>query len=254
MVQSNDKRAPGNDENIAPRRSSGVKSSQGALGHGGMIVPVKPASYLNRCSVRRASVDRSLRSNCSLRSDMESIEEDDVADVDFTGLDAVMDDLARHIGVSPPTSSSMASSWLSGDKIIGKKSSPTTSKGREGSMTTLVRCVVVSSVVGTLAFASLAIGYTIVEHRLDRMDGRGEIVDDGRDNDESQELFEMAERVVLACSEESLDADMSACRDACHSKMCCFETGIYSCEEEEEEDCAVYAGCEALVGFPSDFS
>lgn len=231
-------RAPGKVDEIAPRGSSG-ESLHGALGDGGEIirsfVPSKTAS-LHRCSVARASIDRNLRSNHNPRSNMETIYDDVVTNADLS---------AR-----ATSSISLANSWISGDRIIGKT---TTSKGCGGSMTLLVQCVVVLSLIGMLALTSLAIGYTVVKYRLNRIvGGTGEIVDDGDDESREQELLEMAEHVVLACSEETLDADMSECQELCHSRMCCFETGIYSCEEEEGRDCAVYAGCEALVGVPSD--
>lgn len=61
-----------------------------------------------------------------------------------------------------------------------------------------------------------------------------------------QQLLETAERVTTACSENRLNEDISACQILCHPNMCCFERGIYSCEEDENINCAVYAGCEAL--------
>ena len=50
-----------------------------------------------------------------------------------------------------------------------------------------------------------------------------------------------------ACSENKLNEDMSECQKNCQSSICCFESGEYSSEEDEFKDCAVYAGCEALV-------
>eukprot|EP00580_Thalassiosira_gravida_P008834 CAMPEP_0201637530 /NCGR_PEP_ID=MMETSP0493-20130528/12247_1 /ASSEMBLY_ACC=CAM_ASM_000838 /TAXON_ID=420259 /ORGANISM="Thalassiosira gravida, Strain GMp14c1" /LENGTH=225 /DNA_ID=CAMNT_0048110081 /DNA_START=38 /DNA_END=715 /DNA_ORIENTATION=- len=65
---------------------------------------------------------------------------------------------------------------------------------------------------------------------------------------EQQELLEIAESVVTVCSEEQLDIDMGPCQTICHASMCCFEEDEkYSCEDERDMDCAVYAGCEALV-------
>jgi len=63
---------------------------------------------------------------------------------------------------------------------------------------------------------------------------------------EQQRLLEIAERVVSACSEYKLNEDLSDCQKLCHSNMCCFEKGQYSCEDDESKDCAVYAGCEGL--------
>ena len=66
-----------------------------------------------------------------------------------------------------------------------------------------------------------------------------------------QERLEIAQRIVLACSEQGLSEDMSACQKLCHSKLCCFENDEYSCKDDESKECAVYAGCDALVdGIP----
>jgi len=63
---------------------------------------------------------------------------------------------------------------------------------------------------------------------------------------QQQQLLEIAERVAMACSEHNLNDDISDCQNLCHSNMCCFATGFYSCEKDENINCAVYAGCEAL--------
>ena len=62
-----------------------------------------------------------------------------------------------------------------------------------------------------------------------------------------QKLLEIAERVVLACSESTLDGDMSDCRALCHDAMCCFDGGGYSCADDEGRNCAAYAGCSNLM-------
>ena len=51
----------------------------------------------------------------------------------------------------------------------------------------------------------------------------------------------------MACSERSLNEDMSACQKLCHGNLCCFDEGEYSCKDDESKDCAVFAGCEALI-------
>ena len=63
------------------------------------------------------------------------------------------------------------------------------------------------------------------------------------------ELLEIAERVITACSEDKLNEDMKECQSLCHSRMCCFEESgsDYSCQLDTSKNCAVYAGCEALV-------
>mmetsp|Transcript_12236 Transcript_12236/g.26043 ORF Transcript_12236/g.26043 Transcript_12236/m.26043 type:complete len:250 (-) Transcript_12236:166-915(-) len=69
----------------------------------------------------------------------------------------------------------------------------------------------------------------------------------GDTNQEQQELLETAERVSTACSENKLNEDLSECQKLCHSMLCCFQGGDYSCEMDKGQKCAVYAGCEALV-------
>jgi len=64
---------------------------------------------------------------------------------------------------------------------------------------------------------------------------------------EQQRLLELAQQVLSACSESKLNEDISDCQHLCRSNLCCFEKGQYSCEDDEEKECAVYAGCEALM-------
>ena len=74
---------------------------------------------------------------------------------------------------------------------------------------------------------------------------------DGESSTQQQQLLEMAERVITACDENKLNEDMSDCQHLCHGSMCCFETDEYGCQDDASKDCAVYAGCEALVtGIP----
>jgi len=85
-----------------------------------------------------------------------------------------------------------------------------------------------------------------------------------------QEMLELAEQITLACGESSLlrsgssvsssgsaggggggvDArsGMSSCQELCHNHMCCVEQDDeYSCKNDIMKDCAVYAGCVALI-------
>mmetsp|Transcript_18355 Transcript_18355/g.27412 ORF Transcript_18355/g.27412 Transcript_18355/m.27412 type:complete len:339 (+) Transcript_18355:116-1132(+) len=85
-----------------------------------------------------------------------------------------------------------------------------------------------------------------------------------------QEMLELAEQIALACGESSLlrsgssvsssgsaggggggvDARswMSSCQELCHNHMCCVEQDDeYSCKNDVTKDCAVYAGCVALI-------
>ena len=104
------------------------------------------------------------------------------------------------------------------------------------------------SLVGIIVAASLVIGYAVLNgdpSKLPYFDAS----DDGIP--EQQQLLEIAERVVTACSENELNDDGSECQQLCHSKLCCSLSGEYSCEEDNSKDCAVYAGCGALAeGIP----
>eukprot|EP00579_Thalassiosira_antarctica_P023239 CAMPEP_0201988266 /NCGR_PEP_ID=MMETSP0904-20121228/92237_1 /ASSEMBLY_ACC=CAM_ASM_000553 /TAXON_ID=420261 /ORGANISM="Thalassiosira antarctica, Strain CCMP982" /LENGTH=312 /DNA_ID=CAMNT_0048542427 /DNA_START=100 /DNA_END=1035 /DNA_ORIENTATION=- len=108
--------------------------------------------------------------------------------------------------------------------------------------------ITILSLVGIIVAASLAIGYAVIN-----VDPSNFPYFAASDNGipEQQELLEIAERVITACSEKELNGDRSECQQLCHLKLCCFESGEYSCEEDESKDCAVYAGCKALVeGIP----
>ena len=103
--------------------------------------------------------------------------------------------------------------------------------------------------VGIIIGASAAIGYTVVNSAttvslFSAADGS----DSGSDsNNGQQHLLEMAERVITACDENRLNEDISECQKLCYSRMCCFEKDEYGCQADAGKDCAVYAGCEALV-------
>lgn len=66
-----------------------------------------------------------------------------------------------------------------------------------------------------------------------------------------QEMLELAEQITAACGTSSLitgSTSSSSCQELCHEHMCCVEQDEeYSCTKDEAMDCAVYAGCEALV-------
>ena len=120
--------------------------------------------------------------------------------------------------------------------------------GGRGSSLLCRQTIIIFSLVGIIVAASLAIGYAVINGDPSKLPHFTASDDGGPDQ---QQLLEIAERVVTACSENELNEDRSECQQLCHSKLCCFESGEYSCEEDESKDCAVYAGCEALVeGIP----
>jgi hypothetical protein len=131
--------------------------------------------------------------------------------------------------------------------VAGAKSNgPTRSygPGGVGGGNFMIRqALILVALVGIIAAASLAIGFAVPPSAFTL--GGGSV--EGNE----QELFETAERVVMACSESALNEDMKACQKICKRNMCCFETGKYSCKDDEKKMCAAYAGCEALVeGIP----
>ena len=121
------------------------------------------------------------------------------------------------------------------------------------------RIFAITSLVAIIIGASVAIGMAVTKSELDENDdvvalnvlgGSGSPDTNNNDTTQQQTLLEMAERVIQSCSEHSLDRDMSECQNLCHSKMCCFEEdemSEYSCQDDDSKECAVYAGCEALV-------
>jgi hypothetical protein len=62
-----------------------------------------------------------------------------------------------------------------------------------------------------------------------------------------QEMLQLAEQVTIACGVDARSG-MSTCKELCHNHMCCVEQDDeYSCKNDVTKDCAVYAGCVALI-------
>ena len=116
----------------------------------------------------------------------------------------------------------------------------------------------IMSLVALIFAASLAIGFAIInsdQTKTHHTNNNTPQLATGNDNEapSRQQRLERAERVVIACSEQHLNADISECQKLCHAKLCCFDSGEYSCKSDKKKDCAVHAGCEALVeGVPLD--
>lgn len=125
---------------------------------------------------------------------------------------------------------------------------PTRSYGPGGKGGKFRQGMILLALAAIIVVASLAIGFA-VPYDSSALPFGGSSSGEGNE----QELFETAERVVIACSESALNEDMKACQKICKRNMCCFETGKYSCKDDEKKMCAAYAGCEALVeGIPLD--
>ena len=103
--------------------------------------------------------------------------------------------------------------------------------------------LIIVSLVGIIIAASAAIGYAI----LNSNGGEKAYSAPESDGSGDQTLLETAERISVVCSEHRLNNDRRDCQEMCYTKLCCFEEGDYSCVEDDREECAVYAGCEALV-------
>eukprot|EP01083_Nonionella_stella_P059823 156547_1 len=118
--------------------------------------------------------------------------------------------------------------------------------GGAGSALCYRQTMIIASLVAIIIGASVAIGVTILSGDPDKKPySVGKAPSDGMGAQQQQEMLEMAERVIIACSENRLDEDLAECQNLCRSKMCCFEIGDYSCESDKSKECAVYAGCEA---------
>jgi len=130
-----------------------------------------------------------------------------------------------------------------------KKSKNNTSSGSNrlgGTGQHYRQIIVVVSLVAIIIGASLAIGYTVVNNTSPES---SYLMANDKEDEQEQKLLEIAERVITACSEDKLNEDMKECQSLCHSRMCCFEESgsDYSCQLDTSKNCAVYAGCEALV-------
>ena len=120
--------------------------------------------------------------------------------------------------------------------------------------------LVIIAIVSVICGASLAILYAV--GRIDDpqtiqgsylVSTTDNVDEESSSTQKQQQLLEMAERVITACDEDKLNDDMADCQHLCHGSMCCFETDEYGCQDDVSKDCAVYAGCEALIeGIPLD--
>lgn len=134
--------------------------------------------------------------------------------------------------------------------------------------------VLLLSLVGVIVVASVGIGYAVVGPNVNGSDAVAPLTDEGvvvveveagkqqqgveigeevdeestANEDNDQDLFQIAEQVVKACAESTLDVDMSECQSLCHRSMCCFEESErYSCVDDEWKHCVVYAACANLL-------
>ena len=168
--------------------------------------------------------------------------------VDITDLvddsDTGSDDESE-FGFSPQRSNS-------GRNIAAK--SLKNARHRSGGTTLLPRrAAIVAALVAIIGAASVAIGIAVMsaDRQASSSGGGMPLAPDARATglaDEAQHLLETAERIIYACSESNLhDGGIAQCHELCVGNMCCFRDGEDSCRDDEEKNCSVYTGCEALV-------
>lgn len=122
-----------------------------------------------------------------------------------------------------------------------------------GSILMYRQVLILVALVGIIAAASVAIGYTVIHSDSPNKwmpsmrGGDASLQVENSNHQEQQQLLELAERVIAACAESQLDESMSECQRLCHGSMCCFEDESYSCEDDETKNCGVYAGCDNLI-------
>jgi hypothetical protein len=115
------------------------------------------------------------------------------------------------------------------------------------------QAIILMSLVAIIAGASVAIGYAVIgsPSSSSAQDDESTLLSRayiGSDGGGEQKLLEIAERVVVACSETNLDSDMSDCRALCRDRACCFDDDAdHACVDDESWNCAAYAGCANLL-------
>jgi len=117
------------------------------------------------------------------------------------------------------------------------------------------KILVIKSLVAIIVAASLAIRHVIMNAEGPTANKKAYSaveINHVPQPQKQQQLLEMAERVIRACSESKLNESTADCQQLCHSRMCCFHDesgGEYSssCKEDESKECVVYTGCEALL-------
>ena len=107
--------------------------------------------------------------------------------------------------------------------------------------------LVITALVLVIIASSLAILYAVGGNT--KVQTSYSISSHEEGQEQQQHLLELAERVITACDENKLNEDMSECQSLCQTRMCCFDESEdgYGCQDDTSKDCAVYAGCEALV-------
>lgn len=143
---------------------------------------------------------------------------------------------------------------FNGDEEVGgedKRRMFAQNNNRDGwSLWCQVMVLVLSIVMGAVActVVVLALGNNFFVH------------DDKRKNDPSNEqsayysshqqgMLQLAEEITIACGGDlHTSSSVTNCQQLCHQHICCVEQDDeYSCRNDAEKDCAVYAGCVVLI-------
>ena len=98
----------------------------------------------------------------------------------------------------------------------------------------------IGGALALVALAGVGVGIGI------KVEGRRQMALVADPLEEPQRLLEIAERVVLACDARWGDEDQSECRYLCEGSMCCVDGWVGTCADDSF-NCAVYAGCTALL-------
>ena len=104
------------------------------------------------------------------------------------------------------------------------------------------KLLVVALAVGIILGSSVGIGLLVTggdlrAHRSAALD-----LQEAQDRQEAQRLLELAESIVVACSDPTNDE----CPALCDANMCCINHGD-PCGDGIKRECAAYAGCRALL-------
>jgi hypothetical protein len=117
-------------------------------------------------------------------------------------------------------------------------------------------CTIIA--VLTIAVTAAVVCFVAIPSSLNGRGGELDETNNLQQQGRGQELLELAEQITIACGESSLlssitaagdaKSGMATCQDLCHNHMCCVEQEEeYSCKNDVTRDCAVYAGCVALI-------
>lgn len=99
----------------------------------------------------------------------------------------------------------------------------------------------------TIAVLFVAIVAGVVGISFSVLAGKNRIVSTSASEPSDRELLLIAERVVVACSEDQLNNSLTDCQNVCHNMMCCFAKDENNCANDPTKFCAAHAGCEALM-------